>query len=48
VAVDGAGEVLPPEDAVVLLREAEEERTAADLLLAEVLRSLGFMDSGRE
>lgn len=34
-------EVLPLEDAVVLLREAEEERAQADRALREVLRVLG-------
>lgn len=40
VSVDGAEEVLPLEDAVVLLREAEKERDAADRALAEVLSKL--------
>jgi type I restriction enzyme M protein len=34
-------EVLPLEEAVVLLQEAEEERAAADRELDEVLRLLG-------
>ena len=34
--------VLPLEEAVVLLREAEEERSAADQALQEVLRQLGL------
>ena len=42
VQVDGAEEVLPLEDAVVLLKEAEEERAATDKRLASVLRGLGL------
>lgn len=42
VQVAGGEEVLPLEDAVVLLKEAEEERVAADEGLKEVLRSLGL------
>jgi type I restriction enzyme M protein len=42
VQVDGGKEVLPIEDAVVLLKEAEEERVSSDVELAEVLRSIGF------
>ncbi len=42
VAVDGEQEVLPLEEAVVLLQEAEEERVEADKRLTEVLASLGF------
>ena len=42
VAVDEAEEVLPLEEAVVLLQEAEEERKEADRALAEVLRALGL------
>ncbi len=38
----GATEVLPLEEAVVLLREAEEERAAADRDLQRVLASLGL------
>jgi len=41
VAVNGAEDVLPLEDAVVLLGEAEEERAAADTELRIVLRRLG-------
>jgi type I restriction enzyme M protein len=37
-------DVLPPEEAVVLLREAEEERTAADKELEAVLARLGFRE----
>jgi type I restriction enzyme M protein len=40
--VDGDEEILPLEDAVVLLQEAEEERTAADHQLVQVLRDLGL------
>ncbi|HJQ94764.1 MAG TPA: class I SAM-dependent DNA methyltransferase [Acidimicrobiia bacterium] len=42
VQVDGGEEVLPLEDAVVLLKEAEEERAAADVALGEVLDRLGL------
>jgi type I restriction enzyme M protein len=42
VQVDGGEEILPLEDAVVLLREAEEERATADERLWEVVRSLGL------
>jgi len=35
--------VLPLEEAVVRLLEAEEERAAADRALHEVLRSLGVL-----
>jgi len=42
VAVDGKEEILPLEDAVVLLAEADEERAAADEELKRVLRSLGI------
>jgi type I restriction enzyme M protein len=42
VAVNGQEEVLPLEEAVVQLREAEEERHAADKELRKVLRSLGL------
>jgi type I restriction enzyme M protein len=45
VAVDGQDEVLPLEDAVVLLAEAEEELLVADKRLREVLSVLGFEDS---
>jgi type I restriction enzyme M protein len=38
-------EVLPLDEAVVLLKEAEEERTEADQQLHEVLAMLGFKDS---
>ncbi len=44
VAVNGQEEVLPLEEAVVLLAEAEEERAEADEQLDEVLRKLGFKD----
>jgi type I restriction enzyme M protein len=42
VQVDGGEGVLPLEDAVVLLRGAEEERVQADEALDDVLRSLGL------
>lgn len=42
VASNDHEEVLPLEDAVVLLREAEEERARADRELDEVLKTLGF------
>jgi type I restriction enzyme M protein len=42
IAVDGAGEVLPVEDAVVLLKEAEEERIAADSELDAAMAKLGL------
>ena len=40
--MDNEEEVLPLEEAVVLLREAEEERAAADRKLDEVLKELGL------
>jgi len=51
VASNDKEEVLPLEEAVVLLREAEEERAQADQELAQVLRTLGLGDfraEGRE
>ena len=42
VAQNDQEEVLPLEDAVVQLREAEEERAEADGKLKEVLRGLGL------
>ena len=45
VTVDGGEDVLPLEDAVVLLEEAEEERRIADEELASVLRSIGVRTS---
>lgn len=44
VAVDEREEVLPLEEAVVLLQEAEEERSAADRDLQEVLQALGLLE----
>jgi len=44
VAVDEKEEVLPLEEAVVLLQEAEEERKEADCALREVLRELGLLE----
>ncbi len=42
VSKDGGEEVLPLEDAVVLLEEAEEERAKVDKELQSVLKELGF------
>ncbi len=42
VSINDAQEVLPLNEAVVLLREAEEERTEADRALQDVLAELGF------
>jgi type I restriction enzyme M protein len=42
IAVEGATNVLPVEDAIVLLKEAEEERVAADVEFAETMKELGF------
>jgi len=42
VSKNGGEEVLPLEDAVVLLEEAEEERTKMDEELDKVLKELGF------
>ncbi len=42
VATGAEQEVLPLEEAVVLLQEAEEERAAADAELANVLKELGL------
>jgi len=47
VSVDGGEVVMPLEDAVVLLREAEEERAAVDADLAAVLGSLGVEMDGQ-
>ncbi len=44
VASNGHDEVLPLEEAVVLLREAEEERAEADRVLSAVLAELGFAE----
>jgi type I restriction enzyme M protein len=44
VASNDKEEVLPLEEAIVLLREAEEERAQADQELAQVLRTLGLGD----
>lgn len=46
VASNHKKDVLPLEEAVVLLREAEEERQAADSKLAEVLKVLGLDEFG--
>jgi type I restriction enzyme M protein len=45
VSTNGKEEVLPLEEAVVLLQEADEERTEADRKLNEVLARLGFVMS---
>jgi type I restriction enzyme M protein len=42
VAQNGEDDTLPLEDAVVQLKEAEEERLEADSKLQEILRALGF------
>lgn len=42
VSTGAQEEVLPLEEAVVLLREAEEERETVDRELNEVLAELGF------
>ena len=42
-SLNDAEEVMPLEEAVLLLREAEEERAKADRALDEVLRTLGLM-----
>jgi type I restriction enzyme M protein len=42
VAQDGEDDALPLEDAVVLLKEAEEERREADEMLKNALIGLGL------
>ncbi len=42
VSINGKKETLPLEEAMVLLREAEEERAEADRALYEILESLGL------
>ncbi len=42
VALNGEDDTLPLEDAVVLLKEAEEERSEADRKLRGILRELGI------
>ncbi len=42
VATNGAEEVLPLEEVMVLLREAEEECAEADQELERILRTLGL------
>ncbi len=44
VSTNNKEETLPLEEALVLLREAEEERTEADRALKEVMRKLGMGD----
>ncbi len=46
VATNDHEEVLPLEEAALLLREAEEERAEADRELDEVLRTLGLLKGG--
>lgn len=46
VAQNGEEEVLPLEEALVRLQEAEEERAAADRELEEVLKALGIFGRG--
>ncbi|MCL4079015.1 type I restriction-modification system subunit M [Coriobacteriia bacterium Es71-Z0120] len=48
VATNDQEEVLPLEEAVVLLREAEEERAEADRELHRVLRTLGLVLKGNQ
>jgi type I restriction enzyme M protein len=43
VSASGKEEVLPLEEAVVRLQEAEEDRAEADRALNEVLRTLGVL-----
>lgn len=47
VSVDGEADVLPLDEAVVLLREASEAMAAADLELSAVLGALGFEEPGQ-
>lgn len=42
VATNGSDEILPLEEALVWLEEAEEERAAADRVLRDVLQQLGL------
>lgn len=42
VSQNGGEEVLPIEEAIVLLKEAEEERTSADKKLKKILGKMGF------
>jgi len=44
VSADSEEEVLPLEEAVVLLQEAEEERNEADGKLKEILEKMGLLD----
>jgi type I restriction enzyme M protein len=43
VAQDGGEEVLPLEEAAILLKEAQEERDEADIQLRKVLQALGLV-----
>jgi type I restriction enzyme M protein len=42
VSQDGGEEVLPIEEAVILLKEAEEERLAADIRLGRIFKEMGL------
>ncbi|HPD60126.1 MAG TPA: N-6 DNA methylase, partial [Paludibacteraceae bacterium] len=42
VAQNGEDDTLPPEDAVIQLREAEEERQKADEKLKAILQEMGL------
>jgi type I restriction enzyme M protein len=42
VSVNGKEDVLPLEEAVVRLQEAEEERAEADRELSQILQKLGL------
>ena len=48
VSADDKAEVMPLKDAVVLLREAEEERAKEDRILSQVLDSLGLSTGSAE
>jgi type I restriction enzyme M protein len=48
VAADGGEDVMPLEDAVVLLAESEEERAAADRELERILSLLGLANSAHD
>jgi type I restriction enzyme M protein len=42
VSQDGGEEVLPIEEAVILLKEAEEERLSADIRLVRIFKEMGL------
>ncbi len=48
VALGGAEETLPLEEAIVLLSEAEEERARADMQLKEVLKMLNLVNENAQ